>query len=182
MEDRKNALKEEIGSLEKNALDLRLSDAISELSVYDNHPGDVASETFEREKDIAFRENARNNIMEIEDAEKRMAEGTYGRCLECGREIDSERLEAIPWTKVCVDCKLDQEKLPDSYRRPAEELVLNPPFSRTYLDNTDYTGFDGEDAWQAVARYGTATNIAFVNDDVDGDPTPEVEEDESNME
>ena len=45
----------------------------------------------------------------------------------------------------------------DDGPRPVEEDILSTPFSRTFLDDTSYTGFDGEDSWQAVARYGSAS-------------------------
>lgn len=43
----------------------------------------------------------------VEDALKRVADGTYGRCVICGRAIGAARLEAIPWTPYCLE---DQEK------------------------------------------------------------------------
>jgi DnaK suppressor protein len=46
-------------------------------------------------------------LEEVEDALKRVADGTYGKCIVCGRAISPERLEAIPWTPYCLD---DQEK------------------------------------------------------------------------
>jgi len=47
-------------------------------------------------------------LEQVEDALKRGADGTYGKCVICGREIAPARLEAIPWTPYCLE---DQEKL-----------------------------------------------------------------------
>jgi DnaK suppressor protein len=47
-------------------------------------------------------------LEQVEDALKRVADGTYGKCVICGRPIDPKRLEAIPWTPYCLE---DQEKL-----------------------------------------------------------------------
>jgi len=47
-------------------------------------------------------------LEQVEDALKRVADGTYGKCVVCGRPIDPKRLEAIPWTPYCLE---DQEKL-----------------------------------------------------------------------
>lgn len=47
-------------------------------------------------------------LEQVEDALKRVGDGTYGRCLICGRAISAARLEAIPWTPYCLE---DQEKL-----------------------------------------------------------------------
>jgi DnaK suppressor protein len=46
-------------------------------------------------------------LEQVEDALKRVAAGTYGKCVDCGRPISPARLEAIPWTPYCID---DQEK------------------------------------------------------------------------
>ena len=47
-------------------------------------------------------------LEQVEDALKRVAAGTYGKCIICGRTIPPARLEAIPWTPYCLE---DQEKL-----------------------------------------------------------------------
>lgn len=47
-------------------------------------------------------------LEQVEDALKRVDDGTYGRCVICGRTISAARLEAIPWTPYCLE---DQEKL-----------------------------------------------------------------------
>jgi DnaK suppressor protein len=47
-------------------------------------------------------------LEEVEDALQRVADGTYGKCITCGRPIPPARLEAIPWTPYCLE---DQEKL-----------------------------------------------------------------------
>ena len=47
-------------------------------------------------------------LEEVEDALRRLADGSYGACTTCGRQIPSARLEAIPWTPFCLE---DQQKL-----------------------------------------------------------------------
>jgi len=69
----------------------------------DNHPADTASETFERELDEGLEEGAARRLREVEDALGRIDEGTYGTCAACGKPIGEERLEAVPWTTLCID-------------------------------------------------------------------------------
>ena len=69
----------------------------------DNHLADTASETFERELDEGLEEDAERQLHDVEDALERIENGTYGKCDACGKEIPEERLEAIPWTKLCVE-------------------------------------------------------------------------------
>ena len=54
--------------------------------------------------------SADNHLAEIDAALGRIANGTYGLCEVCGREIDEERLEAVPWTTLCIDDKRKRER------------------------------------------------------------------------
>src|SRR5690625_2717396 len=62
-------------------------DSISELSMYDNHPADIGTETYERGKDIALNEHAEKELEEINKAIHAIEEGTYGVCRECSMDI-----------------------------------------------------------------------------------------------
>ena len=81
----------------------------SELSSYDQHPGDAGSETFEREKDLSILEALETSIDEVDEALQRLDEGTYGRCEVCGRDIGNERLVARPATRFCVEHQAQNE-------------------------------------------------------------------------
>ena len=76
----------------------------------DNHPGDVATVTFDRELDYTLEENEERVLGAINSALKRIEEGTYGACLSCRQEVPPERLEALPWTTRCIDCKRKEER------------------------------------------------------------------------
>jgi YteA family regulatory protein len=147
----------EISRIEETGIGDTMSYSVGELSVYDNHPADLGDEMFERSKDTALRDNAHVLLEEVEAALDKMADGTYGVCAKCGREIAPERLEALPWATHCIECqRLDEVE--DPTPRPLEEEVLAPPFHRTFLDTTESenVGFDGEDALQGVLRWGSS--------------------------
>lgn len=155
-----------------------LSSTTGELSAYDNHPGDIGSEVFERGKDIALNEHAEHQLEDVMDALERMKEGTYGTCVICGRDIPFDRLQAMPDTEYCIDHVPDRDL---SARRPVEERLLEPPFGRTSLDeHADETEFDGEDAWQIVESWGNSNSPAMAeNPEVDGYDMMYVEADEN---
>jgi RNA polymerase-binding transcription factor DksA len=69
----------------------------------DNHMADTATETYERELDEGLEEDAREQLRQVEDALARVEAGEYGRCAACGKDIPAERLEAVPWTTLCID-------------------------------------------------------------------------------
>src|SRR4051794_14920572 len=78
-------------------------DSISELSSIDQHPGDIGTETFEREKDFSLLEQLEAEIGDLDAALRKIDEGTYGVCEICGKEIEPERLEAVPGTRTCIE-------------------------------------------------------------------------------
>ncbi|AHF07683.1 TraR/DksA C4-type zinc finger protein [Desulfitobacterium metallireducens] len=145
----------------KNATELITGDmreSIGELSLIDNHPADIATEVYERSRDVAIHDRYMHQVHAIDSALQRWEEGSYGICEHCGKTIPLERLEALPYTTVCKDCSRLEEKEEQHslHREPVEDEILNRPFSRTFNDATDRVEFDSEDSWQAVARYGTA--------------------------
>ncbi len=81
------------------------ADEVSELADYDNHPADYATETFEREKDLALDRNVDDLIANIDRALGKIEAGTYGICDRCEREISRERLKALPYATFCIDCQ-----------------------------------------------------------------------------
>jgi len=82
-----------------------ISDELGELAEggVDNHLGDTASALFDRELDEGLEDDAKDTLFEIDAALKRIEDGTYGICEVCGKPIGAARLEAIPWTRLCID-------------------------------------------------------------------------------
>lgn len=79
------------------------SDQISELSSLDQHQGDIATETFEREKDFSLLEQLQAEIGDLDAALRKVEEGNYGICEICGNQISTGRLEALPGSRTCID-------------------------------------------------------------------------------
>lgn len=164
LEDAQQRTLKIINSIEERGLKESLQDSIQELSTYDNHPADVGSETFERSKDLALKDNEQIRLQKIEHALSRIKEGKYGHCEICGREIPLERLEALPETTMCAFCRAQWEREGRQTTRPIEEEVISPPFggmpkeesSRVPAVQKDTSQYDGEDAWQDVASFGTS--------------------------
>ena len=152
------------GERATGALDTPQRGPGGDISTYDNHPADLGTDTWQRGQSLGLSVDIATQVAEVDVALDRVAEGTYGRCEACGAEIPESRLEVLPEARRCVACQERLDAAPASHRggRPAEEAVLSPPFGRTFHDGADDAGFDGEDAWQAVARYGTSNTPADV--------------------
>lgn len=159
LEDERQQIETRINSNEHYGLASSLRDATGELSPIDNHPADLATELYERGKDIALLEQEELRLTRIEAALRAMNDGSYGSCAACGKAIPFERLDAVPDT---IHCLQHAPRQIVSDRRPAEEDFLRPPFGRTSMDEHDsYNGFDGEDAWQIVEQWGNADSPAM---------------------
>ena len=72
---------------------------------YDNHPADVATATYDREMDSTLEDNSEAVLAAIDKALGKIEAGTYGICERCGKQIDPERLEALPYAELCIECK-----------------------------------------------------------------------------
>ncbi|GAV25048.1 hypothetical protein ciss_09810 [Carboxydothermus islandicus] len=132
-----------------------------ELSFYDNHPGDLGSESFERSKDLALIDNLKLKLRQIDEAIALINQGKYGFCIDCGQKIPVERLLANPVAIRCLTCQRRVEERTVPSIRPVEEQVLSPFMEKINLDNTSQILFDGEDSWQAVANFNTRENIFY---------------------
>ena len=86
----------------------------SELSKIDQHPAELGSETFERELELTTLTMVESELKDVEDALRRIDQGTYGVCEECGKPIDPQRLEAKPWARYCI---VDQARVEQALRR-----------------------------------------------------------------
>ncbi|MCX7772362.1 MAG: TraR/DksA C4-type zinc finger protein [Clostridia bacterium] len=125
----------------------------SELSTYDNHPADIATELFDVEHQMALKKLQQHEVNDIELAKAKIKDGTYGLCEGCGKQIDPKRLELLPQAKFCIECAREVDdhvmdmKGEKRNNRPSEEQVLE---SANINDTTA-----GEEFYDAV-EYGSS--------------------------
>ena len=72
---------------------------------FDSDIADQGSDSMDREKSFLFISRELQYLAHIEEALKRIKQGSYGICTNCGNEIPEERLEAVPTAHTCVKCK-----------------------------------------------------------------------------
>lgn len=84
-------------------------DASGDLSGYTLHMADMASDHYDREFSLGIASAEQRIIYEIDEALKRLADGTYGLCFTCDRPISKKRLKAVPYAKFCIDCQKKEE-------------------------------------------------------------------------
>ena len=85
-------------------------DASGNLSNVPLHLADVSTEAFEQEMSTSLLQNERELQTEVAAALDRCEQGTFGRCEGCGGSITDGRLQAVPYTRYCVDCAQKAEE------------------------------------------------------------------------
>lgn len=140
-----------------------MGDSIGELSMYDNHPADIGDELYEREKDLSFRNIAQDQLTNVDRALAKIEDQTYGLCDNCGSEISYERLDALPVASLCIQCKKVKNDFKLAHPPVDDQVSLahggkkaRDPFGKKFTDVHNQVMFDGEDAWQSVASFGTS--------------------------
>ena len=133
----------------------------SELSRYDNHPADAATELFDAEHRAALRSSHEFVMREIDDALEKIKKGTYGACELCGKPIDPQRLEVVPDARNCIQCEISEEhentldQIAEHSHRPVEEDVLEKTM-RSHRDGGTSEPYDGEQALEEVLSFGSS--------------------------
>lgn len=100
LEDRQRELRTNVS---RNEQDGRAADLDTAQDIADR-----ASSSYQKEFLFHQSSNERQTLQMVENALSRIREGTFGECISCGNEINAKRLEAVPWTRYCIEC---QEKL-----------------------------------------------------------------------
>ena len=84
-------------------------DASGELSAYTYHMADLGTDANEREKSTMFASKDGQLLYHVDEALRLIHKKEFGLCQECGQDIDRERLEVVPFARLCIDCKEQEE-------------------------------------------------------------------------
>lgn len=153
----------------------------TELSGYDNHPGDIGTEVFLMEQNKAFKNQLGDTLEDIEGSLEDISKGEYGICKLCHNKIHSERLEIIPYVKTCIDCS-SEKNLPIDFRQ--FESIEGRKMVSFSMDPRENVMYDREDSYQDAEifnivpndpSYTTGDNMGIM-DETDGGIVEAVEE------
>ncbi len=98
-----------LGILEEG-FDATPTEASDDLSAFPFHPADLATDAADREMNSMLATTEGELLYEIDEALRRIYNKTYGKCESCGKKIGEERLKAVPYARLCVQCKEKEEK------------------------------------------------------------------------
>ena len=106
----REAIMKNVSRLEDDTLKTSRKDAAGDLSSVPYHMADLASDNYDQEFALGLIENEGAELREIDAALQRLHDGTFGICDVCAKPISKKRLTAIPYAKLCVECKNQEEQ------------------------------------------------------------------------
>jgi len=136
---------------------MSIQESSGELSMYDNHPADMGTALFEREKELALNEHAESELGKVDIALASMEEGTYGKCSICDIDIPYERLEAVPYTPYCL-------KHAEEFQQSIAEDVNINSNSNPFEETKDSRALDFENSFEEVAEFGSSDSPSDFTD------------------
>ncbi len=108
LEDLKDHLLDQMQDVSRD--NLRAAPDLGGGSAFGQHMGDAGSDAYEKDFALSLLSQEQDSLYEIDEALKRIDEGTYGICEKSGKRIPHERLEAIPWARLTVECQAEMER------------------------------------------------------------------------
>jgi RNA polymerase-binding transcription factor DksA len=88
----------------------------SEASAFGMHQADAGSDAYDRDFSLSLLSQEQDSLYEIDQALKRIENGTYGLCEICGKTIPQVRLEALPFARYTIECQAELERRGRSQR------------------------------------------------------------------
>jgi DnaK suppressor protein len=107
--DLRSRLRGDLVQMTDEALRRDQPDASGNLSNVPLHMADVGTENYDQEFTLGLIENEQDTLEQVNEALERLSHGKYGRCEECNEPIAKPRLQALPYTRHCIQCARDLE-------------------------------------------------------------------------
>ena len=85
-------------------------EASGDLSAYTVHMADMAADTYERELSMNIVSSEQEILYQIDDALKRLDDGSFGVCQQCSQPVAMSRLKAVPYASLCINCQRSKEQ------------------------------------------------------------------------
>jgi DnaK suppressor protein len=107
---RKSEILDAIDHASEETMKKSQKDASGDISGYTYHMADVATDTYDREFSLGLVSTERKMLYELDDAFKKIEDGSFGICEDCKTPIAKTRLKAVPYARLCVKCQEKREK------------------------------------------------------------------------
>lgn len=106
---KRKELEQEMKMLMEAQVNTTIKESTGDLSSYSYHMADQGTDAMEREKAFMLASKAGRFIYHIDEALQRIVDGSYGKCVQCGKQVSLSRLKAVPHARMCIGCKSTEE-------------------------------------------------------------------------
>ena len=107
---KKEDIIEHIREISEETVKKSQKDASGDISSYTYHMADVATDNYDREFSMGRVSEDREFLFELDDALKRIEDGSFGICDDCGALVSKTRLKAVPSARLCIKCQEKKDK------------------------------------------------------------------------
>jgi DnaK suppressor protein len=109
LEEKRKAMLDEMKETIKAHISTTIKESTGDLSSYSYHMADQGTDAMEREMAFMFASKSGRLVYHIDEALRRIEDGTYGICERCKKAISAARLQAVPHARMCIECKAAEE-------------------------------------------------------------------------
>ncbi|MBU0984305.1 MAG: TraR/DksA C4-type zinc finger protein [candidate division Zixibacteria bacterium] len=109
LEKKRIDMLKEMGVISSTHGSSTIKESTGDLSHYSYHMADQGTDNMERELAFAYASKGGRFLHHIDEALLRIKDGTYGKCHSCGKNIQLNRLKAVPHARLCIQCKSEEE-------------------------------------------------------------------------
>ncbi|MDD5120651.1 MAG: TraR/DksA family transcriptional regulator [Candidatus Omnitrophica bacterium] len=110
VQKRKEEILDDLKHISDDTLRKSQKEASGDISGYTYHMADVATDNYDREFSLGLASDERKALYELDDALKRIEDGSFGICDDCKGTITKIRLKAVPSARLCIKCQQKREK------------------------------------------------------------------------
>jgi RNA polymerase-binding protein DksA len=110
VQKKKEQILDDLKHIADDTLRKSQKEALGDISGYTYHMADVATDNYDREFSLGLASDERKSLYELDDALKRIEDGSFGICNDCKGTITKVRLKAVPSARLCIKCQQKREK------------------------------------------------------------------------
>lgn len=116
MEERKR-LSGILDVMKKEIFERTSRDSSGDLSAYSFHMADLGTDAIDREREYMLASSEGQLLLEVDDALRKIYEGNFGKCERCAKAIEKTRLEAMPYARLCMKCRREEDEAKQQQQR-----------------------------------------------------------------
>jgi DnaK suppressor protein len=103
--------------MKKEIFERSTKDSSGDLSAYSFHMADLGTDAMDREREYMLASSEGQLLLEVDDALRKIYEGSYGKCERCTKPIEKTRLDAMPHARLCMKCRREEDEAKQRQQR-----------------------------------------------------------------